>query len=133
MQGPSPSMSMSQMMRGPKSTEFFPTLLRISEPDPVERERLEQRAEQWMSEGISLLSEGAAALSESTQRDDVRAMEQAGVTIRQGLSQLSSGLAARRALESGEPPPQVALEWFKTQLNLLPAQMDSKDTRIPRM
>ena len=129
-QGPSPGMSMSQMMRGPKSTEFFPTLIRISEPDPVERKRLEQRAEQWMSEGISLLSEGAAALSESTQRDDVRAMEQAGVTIGQGLSQLKNGLAARRALESSEPPQQVALEWFKTQLNLLPAQMDSKDTRI---
>ncbi len=35
MQGPPPGMSMSQMMRGPKSTEFFPTLIRISEPDPV--------------------------------------------------------------------------------------------------
>ncbi len=83
-----------------------------------------------MSEGISLLSEGAAALSEATQRDDVRAMEQAGATIGQGLSRLESGLAARRGLESGEPPPQVALEWFKTQLNLLPAHVDSKDTRI---
>ncbi|MEE8551603.1 MAG: hypothetical protein V3T08_10160, partial [Gemmatimonadota bacterium] len=107
MQGPSPGMSMSQMMRGPRSTEFYPTLIRISEPDPVERKRLERRAEQWMSEGIALLSEGAAALSESTQRDDVRAMEQAGATIGQGLSQLKNGLAARRALESGEPPPQV--------------------------
>ncbi len=83
-----------------------------------------------MSEGIALLAEGAAALSESTQRDDVRAMEQAGAKIGQGLSQLENGLAARRALEGGEPPPQVALEWFKTQLNLLPAQIDSKDTRI---
>ena len=27
----------------------------------------------------------------------------------------------------------MALEWFKTQLNLLPAQMDSKDTRILAM
>ncbi len=113
MQGPSPGMSMSQMMRGPKPTEFFPTLIRISEPDPLERKRLEQRAEQWMSEGISLLSEGAAALSESTQRDDVRAMEQAGATIGQGLSHLKNGLAARRALESGEPPQQVALEWSR--------------------
>ena len=129
MQGPSPSMSMSQMMRGPQSTEFYPSLIRISEPDPVERERLERRAEQWVSEGIALLSEGAAALSESTQRDDVRAMEQAGATISQGLSQLKNGLAARRALESGEPA-QVALEWFKTQLNLLPAPIDSRDRRI---
>ena len=128
--GSSPSISMNQMMRGPTSTEFYPTLISISEPDLVERERLKQRAEQWMSEGISLLSEGAAALTESTQRNDARAMQQAGATIGQGLSQLKSGLAARRALESGEPPPQVALEWFKTRLNLLPAQMDFKDTRI---
>ena len=89
MQGPSPGMSMSQMMRGPRSTEFYPTLINISEPDPVERKRLERRAEQWMSEGIALLSEGAAALSESTQRDDVRAMEQAGATHRSALHPLA--------------------------------------------
>jgi ferredoxin-NADP reductase len=130
MQVPSPGVSMSQMMRGPTSTEFYPTLIRISEPDPVERKRLEQRAEQWRSQGISLLLEGAAALTESIQHNDVRATEQAGATIGQGLSQLKHGLAARRALESGEPPPQVALEWFKTQLYLLPAQVGSKDTRI---
>ncbi len=35
MQGPSPGMSMSQMMRGPKSSEFFPNLISIYEPDPV--------------------------------------------------------------------------------------------------
>ncbi len=35
MQGPSPGVSMSEMMRGPRSTEFYPTLIRISEPDPV--------------------------------------------------------------------------------------------------
>ncbi len=77
--------------------EFYPTLISISEPDLVERQRLEQRAEQWMSEGIALLSEGAAALSEATQRDNVRAMQQAGATIGRGLSQLKNGLAARRA------------------------------------
>ena len=124
------SLSMSQMMKGPTSTEFYPTLIRISEPNPVERERLVQRAEQWRSEGISLLSEGGTALSESTRQDDVSAMEQAGATISQGLSRLKSGLAARRSLESGEPPPQVALGWFKTQLNLLPAQIDPNETRI---
>ena len=131
--GPSPGMSMSEMMKGPESTELFPTLIRISDPDPVERARLERRAEQWMSEGISLVSEGAAALSDSARRHDVRAMEQAGATIGQGLSRLESGLSVRRALESGEPPPQVALAWFKTQLNLLPAPMDSRDRRILAM
>ncbi len=41
---PEPSSpSMSQMMKGRTSTEFYPTLLRISEPDPVERRRLERR------------------------------------------------------------------------------------------
>ena len=130
MQGPSPGMSMSQMMRGPSSTEFYPTLIRTPEPDPVERKRLERRAEQWISEGRSLLSDGADALSESTRRDDVPGIEQAGAVIAQGLLRLKSGLAARGALESGEPPPLVAQEWFKTQLNLLPARMDPKDARV---
>jgi hypothetical protein len=77
-------------MRGPKSTEFYPTMIHISELDPVERERLAQRAGQWVSDGIALLSEGAAALSEATQRNDARAMEQAGTTIGQGLSHMLS-------------------------------------------
>jgi ferredoxin-NADP reductase len=130
MQGPSPGMSMSQMMRGPSSTEFYPTLIRIPEPDPAERKRLERRAEQWISEGRALLSDGADALSESTRRDDVAGIEQAGAVIARGLSRLRSGLAARGALESGEPPPLVAQEWFKTQLNLLPAQTDPEDARV---
>jgi ferredoxin-NADP reductase len=130
MHGPSPGMSMSQMMRGPSSTEFYPTLIRTPEPDPVERKRLERRAEQWISEGRSLLSDGADALSESTRRDDVPGIEQAGAVIAQGLSRLKSGLAARGALESGEPPPLVAQEWFKTQLNLLPTQMEPKGARV---
>jgi len=130
MERPSSGMSMSRMMRGPESSEFYPTLIRIPEPDPVERKRLERRAEQWISEGRSQLSDGADALSASTQRNDVPAIEQATALIVQGLSRVQSGLAARRALEGGEPPPQVALEWFKTQLNLLPAQMEPKAIRV---
>jgi hypothetical protein len=85
----------------------------------------ERRAEQWVSEGIALLAEGAAALSESTQRDDVRAMEQAGATIGQGLSQLKNGLAARRALESDEPPPLVAAKVTLRRLSIWGASAPS--------
>jgi hypothetical protein len=63
-------------------------MIRISEPDRSERERLKQRAEQWIAEGVSLLSEGSVALSQSIRQEDAEAMELAGATISQGLSQL---------------------------------------------
>ena len=78
-------MSMSEMMKGPESTELFPTLIRISDPDPVERARLERRAEQWMSEGISLVSEGAAALSDSA-RGEARSASSLAVPIQSTFS-----------------------------------------------
>jgi hypothetical protein len=45
-------------------------------------------------------------------------MDQAAARMRDGLSQLESGAAALRALAEGKPPQEIALNWFKDQLNL---------------
>ncbi len=56
MNGPSRGESMSGMMRGPEPKQFYPTLIRIPDPTPVERKRLEGRAQQWIFKGRSQLS-----------------------------------------------------------------------------
>ena len=42
--------------------------------------------------------------------------------MREAVARFESGLAARRALAEGKPPRQVALQWFKGEMNLQPPQ-----------
>ena len=118
MGGPPSGMSMSRMMRGPQTTALYPTMINSSEPTLEERARMERETKLWVSEGTAMLIEGAAALTEATQKTDVTAMRLASTQIGEGLSRLESGISTSQALEQGKPPAEVALKWFKSQLNL---------------
>ncbi len=130
MNGPPSGMSMSEMMRGPQTTALYPTMINSSEPTPKEKERMEQEAKLWVSEGIAMLTEGAAALTEATQETDVTAMRLASTQIGEGLSRLKSGISTSQALERGKPPAEVALRWFKSQLNLEVTPVASRQIRF---
>jgi len=54
-------------------------------------------------------------------------MQDATARVREGLEQFESGLAAQRALAEGQPPRQVALEWFKRQMDLPITTVPSDD------
>lgn len=118
MDGPSPGMSMHDMMRGPNTTALYPTMINSSKPTPKERERMVREAQRWTAGGITLLTEGAEALTEATGNADVARMRTASTRIGEGLSRLESGLSTRQALAGGEAPSAEALRWFKSQLNL---------------
>ena len=77
-----------------------------------------------------ILTEGAAALTKATQQTDVTAMRLAGTQIGDGLSRLESGISTRQALEQGTPPAEIALKWFKSQLNLEPKLVESRQLRL---
>jgi hypothetical protein len=47
-------------------------------------------------------------------------MQAGTASLREGLARFESGLAARRALAEGKAPRNVALTWFKRDMNLLP-------------
>ena len=58
------------------------------------------------------------SLNVGTQSGDYAAMHEAMTRLREGAAQLESGIAARRALAEGRAPREVALAWFKRELNL---------------
>lgn len=93
MNGPPSGMSMDKMMRGPKISALYPTMINSSDPTPAERERMEQEAKLWVAEGIAILTEGAAALTEATQQTDVTTMRLASTQIGEGLCGCYKGLA----------------------------------------
>ncbi|MCB0075140.1 MAG: hypothetical protein KDE20_26960, partial [Caldilineaceae bacterium] len=109
---------MMEKMGAPKPKDLYPSLMEL--PDlPIERRgELEQEAHARMIAGTKLLGEGFDELSRSAAGDNFAAMQSATAKIREGLNDFESGLAAHRALREGKAPRNVALQWFKRELNI---------------
>ncbi|MDV6031472.1 MAG: 2Fe-2S iron-sulfur cluster binding domain-containing protein [Phycisphaera sp. RhM] len=109
---------MMEKMGAPKPKDLYPSLMELPDLPMERRGELEQEAHQRMITGTRVLSEGFDQLSTSAGSDDFAAMQAATDKIREGLGDFESGLAAHRALREGKAPRNVALQWFKNEMNL---------------
>ncbi len=119
---------MMKQMGTPPRKELYPSLMAL--PDgvtPEERARIEQLAQERMKAGIALLSSGLEKLPNSTSDEDYAVMQQATEQMREGLAQFEAGIAARRVLSEGKAPRNLALDWFKREMNL--ASPDATEER----
>ena len=64
------------------------------------------------------LTTGVESLHRATRVGDDAAMQQSVGMMREGLDELGAGIAARRVLAEGKAPRNLALDWFKRQMNL---------------
>ncbi len=112
--------AMMKAMARPKSSELFPTLIKFPELSTEQRTTLLERARQMESAGVAQLHKGFADFTQAQGRDDLAAMRTEAAAIEAGLSRFRSGLAVRQALNAGIAPQRTALQWYKSQLNLLP-------------
>ncbi len=94
---------------------LFPSLLRLADTDAEGRRRLGNAADDRMAHGLTAMTAGAADARRAT---TIEARRAAAAQVRAGLSDYESGAAARAALVGGEPPRAVALNWFRSELNL---------------
>jgi ferredoxin-NADP reductase len=122
-QSPGPGMmeGMGEMMRGMHGTppkEIYPSLMALPTLSVQQREQVEQQAEERIRGGNSLMVDAVDALARGAASQDYAAMHEATVKLHEGMTQLNSGIAARRALAEGRAPPEVALEWFKREMSL---------------
>lgn len=112
---------MGDMMKGmttPGPPPLFPSLMELPSVTPERRDTLGRQAHERMKAGAAVLSDGLDRLSRALPDNDYAAMQEATGRMREGLEQFESGLAAHRALAEGQSPRRVALEWFKTQMDL---------------
>ena len=116
---------MMEKMGAPKPKDLYPSLMRLSRLPPEKEQEVLDKALARMLKGNQLMMEGFVDLSEADGRQNFSKMQQAIATIEQGLSQYDSGLAAKRAIVEGQEPRRVALQWFKSEMNLLPTTVDS--------
>jgi len=118
---------MMEKMGAPKPKDIYPTMMNLPELTPEKRIEVQKQADKRVRSGTALMGKGIDALSKAAARDNHAAMQKAVATVREGLGQLDSGLAARRALTEGKAPKNIALNWFKREMNLLPSGAGAKD------
>lgn len=122
--------SMMEKMGAPKPKELYPRLMDLPDLPLEERTEIERQAHQRMLDGTVLMSAGFDRLSQGAPGNDFAAMQAATASIREGLAQFESGLAAHRAIAEGQVPRNVALTWFKREMNLLPPTTVAPDAGL---
>ena len=112
---------MGEMMKGmgkPPPKELYPSLMALPELSAEQRKQVEEQAGERMYAGSVLMDKALDSLNSGTQSGDFAAMQEAATRLREGIAQLESGIAARRALAEGRAPRELALAWFKREMNL---------------
>ena len=114
---------------GAGGTPIYPSLMTLPALTAGKRAEIEALATQQINEGNSQIAAGTESLHRATQVGDHAAMQQAVGQMHEGLDQLGAGIAARRVLSEGKSPRNLALDWFKREMNLAsPITADSPQT-----
>jgi ferredoxin-NADP reductase len=110
---------MGEMMGRPRK-EFYPSLMEMPALSAERRRDFESEARARINSGIDGLSAAEADLRHAMAGGDIAAADQASGRIRGSLDQVQSGVTVLRSLSEGKSPQQIAQNWFKAQMNLLP-------------
>ncbi len=103
---------------GAAKTPIYPSLMTLPALTPAKRAEIDALATQQINEGMARLAKGSESLNHATQAGDNVAMQHAVGVMREGLDELGAGIAARRVLSEGAAPRNLALGWFKREMNL---------------
>lgn len=121
---------MMKQMGVPPRKELYPSLMAL--PNEIKQEHraaIEKLAQERMKSGAARLANGLQKLTVSSSGEDYTAMQQAAAQMREGLAEFESGIAARRVLAEGKAPRNLALDWFKREMNLVsPGLVDQPRT-----
>lgn len=135
--GPSPAQSMQGMSLGTGDAiggmmggcmgagcmgaprkEFYASLMAMPDLSPEQRQRIEAQARVWIRAGTDEIATAENALRHANASDDGVGAEQATSRMREALAQVKSGNTILRSLAEGKPPRQIALDWFKGEMNV---------------
>jgi glycine betaine catabolism B len=103
---------------GAAKTPIYPSLMTLPALTPEKRAEIDALASQQISEGMGRLAIGDESLHRAARVGDNAAMQQSVGLMREGLDELGAGIAARRVLSEGKAPRNLALDWFKREMNL---------------
>ena len=109
---------MGGMMGAPPPKQLYPQLMELPTLTPEARVRIEADARARINAANSAITQAQDAYHRAMIANDPAAMVEAAGRQREALAELNSGTAALRVLSQGQAPRQIALSWFREQMNL---------------
>lgn len=106
------------MMGGPPRKQLYPQLMELPVMTPEARLKIETDARARIVTGNAALVQGQDDYHRAAMNNDAAAMSAALSRQRAALAEIESGTSALRALAEGSPPHEIALSWFRDQMNL---------------
>lgn len=113
---PGPAGCCGMMAAGGKP--FYPSLMDFPELNDEARKYIRSEAVARLGLGVQIITAIQAELHRALSTNDAAAAQTALRQVRQGLSYAESGASALQALNETQPPPQIALTWFKREMNI---------------
>ena len=109
---------MMKKMGVPPKKDLYPALMDLPELPPGKRKEFEDSALLRMINSTHGMLQSIEKLKTASRNDNFKLMQNATEDLRVSLSEFESGLATRRALEEGKAPKNIALRWFRKEMNL---------------
>lgn len=98
--------------------QLYPALMGLPDLPPERRAEIERQAHARMLDGITQMSAAMSDVAATVERQDFARMQDATERMNAAIGLFESGLAAHRALAEGQAPRNIALRWFKREMNL---------------
>ena len=114
---------MGSMMGRPPVKQLYPQLMELPAMTPEARSKIEADARNRINTGNAALVQAYDDYHRAMMNNDTAGMSAAAARQRAALAELESGTAGLRALAEGQAPRQIALTWFREQMNLAPPEM----------
>ncbi len=114
---------MQQMMRnmmGLPVKPLYPTMMASPLLDQNQRLELLDQARQRIQRGTAMIEKAQLQIRAPTADANPALWVNASANLREGLRLVDSGVSARTALEGSDPPAEIALAWFRSELGLTP-------------
>ena len=113
---------------GGVSKELYPTLMGLPTWTTENRAEVRRLSEERIYEGTILLQSAQQRLSTAVATGNHVAAESAQQQLRDGLGRVNSGVAAHKLLQEGVSPQNVALQWFRREMNLSPTRTREEES-----
>lgn len=111
---------MMAKMGAPKPRDLYPTLMTMGFDTEADLQQALEIARRRAHEGEMLMEQARASLELARAGSDPRATIDATERLQQATRRYRSGIAAEHALLQRRPPADVAMTWFRKEMNLLP-------------
>ena len=109
----------------PAPSPLYPSLMAVPELSAEQRIEFERLAQDHMRAGTAAMAAAFEQLTAAMAANNYAGIDEANARLREGRAQLESGLSVQRALREGRAPRDIALDWFRREMNLVPRASDA--------